>query len=126
VLTEEEIRSFLNGGNSGAVEIKKVRFPSLAPAEGMDGVKTSLSHLEDVKVEIGVELGQAIMKVKEVIGLAEGSVIKLDKAAGDAVEVTMNRQGFAQGEVIVIGDNFGVRINSVNNAYNRRLFEGLV
>ncbi len=126
MLTEEEIRSFLTGGNSGEAEIKKVQFPPLAPAKGMGAVKTSMSHLEDVKIEIGVELGQATIKVREVLGLAVGSVIKLDKATGDAVEVTLNRQKFARGEVVVINDSFGVRITSVNRAYNQKLSEGLV
>ncbi|KUK81057.1 MAG: Flagellar motor switch/type III secretory pathway protein [Pelotomaculum thermopropionicum] len=126
MLTEEEIRAFLTGGNSGEAEIKKVQFPSLSPAEGMSGVKTGMSHLEDIQIEIGAELGQATMKVREVLGLAAGAVIKLDKATGDAVEVTLNRQGFARGEVIVINDNFGVRITSVNHAYNQKLSEGLV
>lgn len=126
MLTEEEIRSFLAGGNSGEADIRKVRFPSLEPIKGMDRVKTGMSHLEDVHIEISVELGQANLKVKEVLGLAEGSVIKLDKAVGDAVEVIMNQQRFARGEVIIVNDAFGVRIAAINRAHNLKLTEGLV
>lgn len=126
MLTEEEIRSFLAGRSSGEADVKKVQFPSLVPAKGMAGIKTSMSHLEDVQIEIGVELGQATMKVREVLGLAAGSVIKLDKATGDTVEVTLNQQRFAKGEVVVINDNFGVRITSINHAHNMKLSEGLV
>lgn len=126
MLTEEEIRSFLAGGKSGEAEIKKAQFPSLVPEKGMDRVKTSMSHLEDVHIDINVELGQANLKVREVLGLAEGSVIKLDKAVGDEVEVMMNHQRFARGEVLIINDSFGVRIASINNAHNLKLTEGLV
>lgn len=126
MMTEEEIRSFLAGGNSGEAEIKKVKFPSLAPEKDMSRVKTSLSHLEDVNIEISVELGQVNLKVREVLGLTEGSVIKLDKAVGESVEVIMNQQRFARGEVLVMNDSFGVRIASINNAHTLKLTEGLV
>lgn len=126
MLTEEEIKSFLAGGNSDEADVKRVQFPSLAPSKGMDRVKTGMSHLEDVQIEISVELGQANMKVREVLGLSEGSVIKLDKAVGDTVEVVLNQQRFARGEVLVINDSFGVRISNINHIHNLRLSEGLV
>jgi flagellar motor switch protein FliN/FliY len=124
-MTEEEIRSFLTGGNSW-VNIKKVQFPSLQPVKGMDNVKTSISHLGDVQVEISAELGQRMQTVREILGLEVGSVIKLDKSVGDAVEVIMNQERFARGEVVIINDYFGVRITSINQTYNPKLTEGLV
>jgi len=124
VLTEEEIRSFLAGGSSEA-GIRKVKFPSLEPVKGLGRIKTSLSHLEDVQIELSAELGQANLKVSEVLGLAVGSVIKLDKAIGDEVLVVMNQQSFARGEVVIINDSFGVRVTTVNHAYHLKLSEGL-
>lgn len=125
MLTEDEIKSFLSRRNTGEAGIKKVKFPSLEPVKGINMVSTSISHLEDVQIEISVELGQASLKVKEMLGLAPGSVIKLDKAVGDEVEVVMNQQRFARGEVVVINDSFGVRIVSVNHSYHLKLTEGL-
>lgn len=125
MLTEEEIKSFLAGRNTGEAGIKKVKFPSLEPVKGINMVSTSMSHLEDVQIELSVELGHASLKVKEVLGLAQGSVIKLNKAVGDEVEVIMNQQRFARGEVVVINDSFGVRIVSVNHSYHLKLTEGL-
>jgi flagellar motor switch protein FliN len=125
VLTEEEIKSFLAHRNTGEAGIKKVKFPSLEPVKGINMVSTSMSHLEDVQIEISVELGHASLKVKEVLGLAQGSVIKLNKSVGDEVEVIMNQQRFARGEVVVINDSFGVRIVSVNHSYHLKLTEGL-
>ncbi len=123
-MTEEEIRSFLAGGSSEA-GIRKVKFPSLEPVKGLGRIKTSLSHLEDVQIELSAELGQANLKVSEVLGLAVGSVIKLDKAIGDEVLVVMNQQSFARGEVVIINDSFGVRVTTVNHAYHLKLSEGL-
>lgn len=125
MLTEDEIRNFLAGAKTGEAGIKKVKFPSLEAVKGTERVKTSLSHLEDVQIEISVELGQAWLKVRELMGLAEGSVIKVDKAVGDEVMITMNQQRFAKGEAVVINDSFGVRIVSVNHSYHIRLTEGL-
>lgn len=124
-MTEEEINSFLSGKN-GDASIRKVQFPSLGPAKGMDRTKTALSHLDDVQIEISVELGQASLRVREVLGLAEGSVIKLDKAVGEAVEIIMNQQRFARGEVIIVNESFGVRVAAVNRAQRKKLNEGLI
>ncbi|MDD4334569.1 MAG: flagellar motor switch protein FliN [Desulfotomaculaceae bacterium] len=125
MLTEEEIKSFLSRKNTAEAGIKRVEFPSLQPVKGFNKISTGMSHLEDVQIELSVELGQASLKVKEVLGLAPGSVIKLNKTIGDEVEVIMNQQRFARGEVIVINDNFGVRIVSVNHSYHFKLTEGL-
>lgn len=125
-MTEEEIRSFLAGENGGEAEIKKVKFPPLRVEKSVNMVKTGLSHLENIQIELKAELGQASLKVREVLGLTEGSVIKLDKAVGDAVEVIMNQQRFARGEVVIINDSFGVRIASINQAHTLKLTEGLV
>jgi len=126
LLSEEEIKSFLDAGKSSEVGIRKVKFPSLGPVKGMDRVKTSLSHLEDVHIEVSIELGETILKVKEVLGLVEGSVIKLNRVVGDEVELILNNQRFARGEVIIINDLFGVRLISINQAQNLELTEGLV
>jgi flagellar motor switch protein FliN/FliY len=84
-----------------------------------------MSHLEDVQIEISMELGQTSIKIKDVLGLNRGSVIKLNKAAGDEMDVIMNGQHFAKGEVVVIKDSFGVRITSINHAHHLKLTDGL-
>ncbi|OPX88937.1 FliM/FliN family flagellar motor switch protein [Pelotomaculum sp. PtaB.Bin117] len=125
-MTEEEIKSLLGGPKKGEVEIRKVQFPSLKPVAGMENLRTSLSHLDDVHIEVSVELGQGELKLRELLGLEEGSVIRLDKAVGEAVEVNINQQRFAKGEVIVVNDVFNVRINAINKAQNLKLSEGLI
>ena len=125
MLTEDEIRSFLTGGNAGAVAIKKAKFPSLEPGKAINMASADMSHLEDIQIEISVELGQASIKIKDMLGLARGSVIKLNKAAGEELDVVMNGQHFAKGEVVVIKDFFGVRIASINRAHHLKLTDGL-
>jgi flagellar motor switch protein FliN/FliY len=125
VLTEDEIRSFLTGGNAGAAAIKKAKFPSLEPVKAINMASADMSYLEDIQIEISVELGQASIKIKDMLGLARGSVIKLNKAAGDELDVVMNGQHFAKGEVVVIKDSFGVRIASINRAHHLKLTDGL-
>jgi flagellar motor switch protein FliN len=125
VLNEDEIRSFLTGGNAGTAAIKKAKFPSLEPVKATNTASADMSHLEDVQIEISIELGQTSIKIKDVLGLARGSVIKLKKAAGDEMDVIMNGQHFAKGEVVVIKDFFGVRITSINRAHHLKLTEGL-
>lgn len=126
MLTKDEIRSFEAGKNNSEFSIRKVRFPSLEAVNGKGGVKTSLSHLGDVNINIIVELGQATLKVREVLGLAEDSVIKLNKAIGEVVDVIIDRHYFARGEIVVINDSFGVRINSINRSHKSKLAEELI
>ena len=125
MLTEDEIRSFLTGGNAGAAAIKKAKFPSLEPVKAVNMASSNMSHLEDVQIEISVELGQASIKIKDVLGLARGSVIKLNKTAGDKMDVVMNGQHFAKGEVVVNKDSFGLRIASINPAHHLKLTDGI-
>jgi flagellar motor switch protein FliN/FliY len=67
----------------------------------------------DVQLQVAVELGRAQMKVREVLGLGPGSVVELDKHAGEPVEVVVNNKTIAKGEVVVIDENFGVRITEI-------------
>jgi flagellar motor switch protein FliN/FliY len=72
-----------------------------------------LSMLNDVKLRVKIELGRAQMLVEEVLKLGEGSVVELDKLAGDPVDVWVNERLIARGEVLVLNDNFCVRISEV-------------
>jgi flagellar motor switch protein FliN/FliY len=67
----------------------------------------------DVNVRITVELGRARKKIEEVINFAPGSMITLDKLAGDPVDIYVNNTLFARGEVVTISENFGARVTEV-------------
>ncbi|MGC8964098.1 MAG: flagellar motor switch protein FliN [Brevinematia bacterium] len=79
----------------------------------------SLALILDVPVQVTVELGRTKMLVKEILQLGEGSVVELDKLAGEPVDVLVNGRLIAKGEVVVIEENFGVRITEIVNHVDR-------
>lgn len=72
-----------------------------------------LAALYELKLPITIELGRTRMSVQEVLQLARGSVIELDRLAGEPVDVYVGDRRFAEGEVVVLGENFGVRITRI-------------
>ncbi len=83
---------------------------------------TSQSNLDiimDVPLEIIVQIGKTKRPVKEIIEFSQGSVIELEKQAGDPVDILVNGELIARGDVVVIDDNFGVRITEILTAYKR-------
>ena len=80
---------------------------------------SSMDVLLDVPLEISVELGRVRMVVRDVLDLGTGSIVEVDKAAGEPVDVMVNGRLVAKGEVVVIEDNFGVRITEILNPAER-------
>ncbi len=78
-----------------------------------DAQASSIDLLRDVDLTVKIELGRSRMLVEDVLRLAEGSVVELDKLAGDPVDVFVNERLVARGEVLVLNDNFCVRVNEI-------------
>ena len=78
-----------------------------------DAQVSSNELLRDVELNVKIELGRARMLVEDVLKLCEGSVVELDKLAGDPVDVFVNDRLVARGEVLVLNDNFCVRVNEI-------------
>ncbi|HEX8322524.1 MAG TPA: flagellar motor switch protein FliN [Tepidisphaeraceae bacterium] len=74
---------------------------------------SSIDLLRDVDLNVKIELGRSRMLVEDVLKLVEGSVVELDKLAGDPVDVFVNDRLVARGEVLVLNDNFCVRVNEI-------------
>src|SRR4051812_42072634 len=74
---------------------------------------SGIGLLHDVDLNVKIELGRTHMVVEDVLKLAEGSVVELDKLAGDPVDVYVNDRLVARGEVLVLNDNFCVRVNEI-------------
>jgi flagellar motor switch protein FliN/FliY len=77
---------------------------------------TSAANLElllDLRVQLTVELGSCQMAMRDVLQLASGSVVQLDKAADSPVDLLVNGKRFARGEVVVVDDRFGIRITEI-------------
>lgn len=73
----------------------------------------SIDLLRDVNLNVKIELGRSRMSVENVLKLVDGSVVELDKLAGDPVDVFINDRLVARGEVLVLNDNFCVRVNEI-------------
>jgi flagellar motor switch protein FliN len=89
--------------------------PDLPDFSGLleQAAASSIDLLNDVELDVKIELGRAEMEIEQILHLSNGSVIELDKLAGDPVDVLVNEQLIARGEVLVINDNFCVRINEI-------------
>lgn len=81
--------------------------------EGGPPDKVSIDLLRDVNLEIKIELGRTRMHLDEILRLRKGSVVTLDKLAGDPVDIYVNGRLVARGEVLVLNDNFCVRVASL-------------
>jgi flagellar motor switch protein FliN/FliY len=100
-----------------------VRPVQFSPLSGIAGGKAanpeSLDILMDVPLHVSVELGRTRMPVKEVLSLQHGSVVELDRMAGEPVDVLVNDRLIARGEVVVIEDRFGIRITETISQMRR-------
>lgn len=82
--------------------------PSISSAE-----QGNISLIMDVFMEMTVELGRTKKTIKDILGLGEGTIIELDKLAGEPVDILVNHKPIAKGEVVVIDENFGVRVTEI-------------
>lgn len=96
------------------ITVRPVKFQEFEAKAPNRTIKKNLDILQDVSMHISVELGRTKSSIKEVINFEAGSIVELDKIAGEQVEVFVNDKLIAKGEVIVIEDKFGVRITSTN------------
>jgi len=96
------------------VTVRPVKFQQFEPTEPKRSIKRNLDIMQDISMHISVELGKAKSTIKEVMDLSTGSIVELDKIAGEQVEIYANNKIIAKGEVIVIEDKFGVRVTSTN------------
>ncbi|MDO5611077.1 MAG: flagellar motor switch protein FliN [Pseudomonadota bacterium] len=80
---------------------------------GVDGTDMSLDVILDVPVALTLEVGRARIPIRNLLQLNQGSVVELERAAGDPLDVYINGTLIAQGEVVVVNDRFGVRLTEV-------------
>ena len=90
-------------------KMHRYRLDELIGAEGPPE-KVSMDLLRDVTLDLKIELGRTRMHLDEILQLRKGSVVTLDKLAGDPVDIYVNGRLVARGEVLVLNDNFCVRI----------------
>ena len=106
--------------NSSTVTVQPVQFASFEDLDQVQGPQNqNLNILLDVKLQLSVELGKAELPIKKVLELTKGSIVTLNKAAGEPVELYANGKLIAFGEVVVIEDNFGLRITHITDPVKR-------
>ncbi len=92
---------------------ERMSLPDLDAGSEADKPFKSIELLKDVGLQVKIELGRSRMLIEDVLRLGEGSVVELDKLAGDPVDVYVNDRLVARGEVLVLNDNFCVRVNEI-------------
>jgi flagellar motor switch protein FliN/FliY len=102
------------GGQFGDSAVRPVEYGHVRG--GSSGATSSgVDLIMDVQLQVSVELGRAQLTVRDVLGLGAGSVVELDKHAGEPVEIVVNNKTIARGEVVVIDESFGVRVTEIVN-----------
>jgi len=99
--------------------VQQAQFASFEPANITHAEARNLNMLLDIPLQVTVELGRTKRSVKEILELSSGSIIELDKLAGEPVDILVNSRLIAKGEVVVIDENFGVRITDILSQADR-------
>ncbi|MBQ2315082.1 MAG: flagellar motor switch protein FliN [Treponema sp.] len=92
--------------------VQALQFPNLQPVSG-SAEQGNIGLIMDVYMEMTVELGRTKKTIKDILGMGEGTIIELDKLAGEPVDILVNHKPIAKGEVVVIDENFGVRVTEI-------------
>jgi flagellar motor switch protein FliN/FliY len=105
--------------NSRNVNVQPAQFANFTPNGSVLGDDTNLNLLLDIPLKVTVELGRTKKVIKDILDLSQGSIIELDKLAGEPVDILVNNKLIAKGEVVVIDENFGVRVTDIINQWDR-------
>jgi flagellar motor switch protein FliN/FliY len=104
-------------GIAGGMDLSdaaQLNLPQFGDASHVDAEESArLETLQDVELDLRIELGRTELLIDEVLRLKEGSVVPLDKLAGDPVDILVNGRLVARGEVLVLNDNFCVRVAEI-------------
>ncbi|WNF25165.1 flagellar motor switch phosphatase FliY [Mesobacillus jeotgali] len=99
--------------------VQPVVFSSFETVQPQQAETKNLNMLLDIPLQVTVELGRTKRSVKDILELGSGSIIELDKLAGEPVDILVNNRLIAQGEVVVIDENFGVRVTDIISQSDR-------
>ncbi len=100
-------------------EISQVKMENFNDEEPTATNGDRLDLIMDIVLPVSIELGRTKMLVKQILELERGSIIELDKMAGEPVDLYINNKKMAEGEVVVVDKHFGVRITSLTDPKNR-------
>ena len=103
------------GQSQSQVTLKKAKFPDFSRKEMMGQLPNegNMGLLMGVPLEVSIVIGRARRKIKDILEFGQGTVVELDKQTGAPAEIMVNGQLLAYGDVIVVGDNFGIRVTEI-------------
>lgn len=110
-LAEQEAADKASSASQPAPQKAQI-FPHLTPDQGQPAAN-NLDLILDIPVQLNVELGRTKIAIRNLLQLAQGSVVELDGLAGQPMDVLVNGCLIAQGEVVVVNDKFGIRLTDI-------------
>jgi len=119
VATPQHTPNHFGAYAAGQQNIQPVDFASFEPAPVVEAETRNLNMLLDIPLQVTVELGRTKRSVQDILSLSSGSIIELDKLAGEPVDILVNNKLIAKGEVVVIDENFGVRVTDIISQSDR-------
>jgi flagellar motor switch protein FliN/FliY len=99
--------------HGSAPVIEEIELEPLMPLDSDPSADTDIGLLLEVPLSISVELGRTSLTIRELLALGQGSILQLDRHAGEPVDVLVNGKRLARGEVVVIDEDFGIRVTEV-------------
>ncbi len=122
---EETVKNFNAKRANEAPKVEGVSFPSFRLTQIGPQEEQNLGLLMDVPVTLAVELGRTKWQLRDVLTIGEGSIIELEKQAGEPVDVLVNNNLIARGEVVVVDENFSVRITEIITTFEQMMQKGM-
>lgn len=119
VATPQHTPNHFGAYAAGQQNIQPVDFANFDPAPVVETETRNLNMLLDIPLQVTVELGRTKRSVQDILSLSSGSIIELDKLAGEPVDILVNNKLIAKGEVVVIDENFGVRVTDIISQSDR-------
>ncbi len=117
--TEDQIISAQVEGNEESIKSVKLSPLKSVTLNAEEGKGGNMDLLMDVNIPVLVELGKTEMLMRDVLALTPGAIIELDSLAGEPVRITVRGKIIAYGEVVVVDENFGVRITRIASTQDR-------
>jgi flagellar motor switch protein FliN len=107
-----------NPGTGVVTDPQPAAFPPLETKTNETSIK-NLDFILDIPMQVSVQLGSTKMLIRDLLQLGQGSVVELEKLAGEPLEVLVNHRLVARGEVVVVNEKFGIRLTDVVSAVER-------
>jgi flagellar motor switch protein FliN/FliY len=106
--------------NVESIHIKKLADEVHAGDEALNKLRIqNLDFVLDINLKVTVELGRTSVLIKDLLMLGQGSILELDKSAGDSLDIYVNSKMIAKGEVVVVNEKFGIRITDIISPVER-------